>query len=145
MSKNDSVEQYNGEELMNSKLVRIGLEEAELLWKMQVEAFQGLYAKYQDTETSPATEKIDKIIMRLKQPFTYYYFIVIDDVKVGAIRVVDKKEEEIHGKSNWEPDTILQEKGNCYFYEKMGYHKTGKTESINDKLTLVFYKKGGIK
>ena len=78
---------------MNSKLVRIGLEEAELLWKMQVEAFQGLYAKYQDTETSPATEKIDKIIMRLKQPFTYYYFIVIDEVKVGAIRVVDKKEE----------------------------------------------------
>ena len=76
---------------MNSKLVRIGLEEAELLWKMQVEAFQGLYAKYQDTETSPATEKIDKIIMRLKQPFTYYYFIVIDDVKVGAVRVVDKK------------------------------------------------------
>ena len=158
-------------ELMNSKLVRIGLEEAELLWKMQVEAFQGLYAKYQDTETSPATEKIDKIIMRLKQPFTYYYFIVIDDVKVGAIRVVDKKEEEkpkrispifimekyrnkgyaqiainlveeIHGKSNWELDTILQEKDNCYFYEKMGYHKTGKTESINDKLTLVFYKKG---
>ena len=145
MSKNDSGEQYNGEELMNSKLVRIGLEEAELLWKMQVEAFQGLYAKYQDTETSPATEKIDKIIMRLKQPFTYYYFIVIDDVKVGAIRVVDKKEEEIHGKSNWELDTILQEKGNCYFYEKMGYHKTGKTESINDKLTLVFYKKGGIR
>ena len=161
---------FYGEELMNSKLVRIGLEEAELLWKMQVEAFQGLYAKYQDTETSPATEKIDKIIMRLKQPFTYYYFIVIDEVKVGAVRVVDKKEEgkskrispifimeeyrnkgyaqiaihlveDIHGKSNWELDTILQEKGNCYFYEKMGYHTTGKTDSINDKLTLVFYKK----
>ena len=155
---------------MNSKLARIGLEDAELLWKMQVEAFQGLYAKYQDTETSPAVEKIDKIIMRLKQPFTYYYFIEIDDVKVGAIRVVDKKEEKkpkrisplfimeeyrnkgyaqlainlaeaIHGNSNWELDTILQEKGNCYLYEKMGYHKTGKPEAINDKMTLVFYKK----
>lgn len=124
---------------MNSKLARIGLEEAELLWEMQVKAFQGLYAKYQDTETSPATEKIDKIIMRLEQPFTYYYFIMIDDAKVGAIRVVDKKEEkakrispifimeeyrnkgyaqiainlaeEIHGRSNWELDTILQEDG----------------------------------
>ena len=155
---------------MNSKLARIGLEDAELLWKMQVKAFQGLYAKYQDTETSPAVEKIDKIIMRLKQPFTYYYFIEIDDVKVGAIRVVDKKEEKkpkrisplfimeeyrnkgyaqlainlaeaIHSNSNWELDTILQEKGNCYLYEKMGYHKTGKPEAINDKMTLVFYKK----
>lgn len=49
--------------------------------------------------------------------------------------------EEIHGNSNWELDTILQEKGNCYLYEKMGYYQTGKTEVINDKLTLVFYKK----
>lgn len=38
-------------------------------------------------------------------------------------------------------DTILQEKGNCYLYEKMGYRKTGKTEKINDRLTLVFYEK----
>ena len=26
-------------------------------------------------------------------------------------------------------DTILQEKGNCYLYEKMGYRKAGKTEN----------------
>ena len=54
-----------------------------------------------------------------------------------AIRAV----EELHGGSNWELDTILQEKTNCYLYEKMGYYKTGKTEVINDKMTLVFYKK----
>ena len=68
----------------------------EKLWKMQVKAFEDLYKKYQDTETSPATEKVEKIIMRLEQPFTYYYFIVVDGIEVGAIRVVDKKE---HGKS----------------------------------------------
>lgn len=152
------------------KLVRIGIQDAEKLWKMQVEAFQDLYKKYQDTETSPATEGIDKIQMRLNQPFTYYYFIEVDDITVGAIRVVDKKEvekakrispvfimneyrnkgyaqkaiqlvEEIHGNSDWELDTILQEKGNCYLYEKLGYRQTGKTEAINDKLTLVFYRK----
>ena len=33
------------------------------------------------------------------------------------------------------------EKGNCYLYEKMGYHKTGQTHEINERLTLVFYKK----
>lgn len=49
--------------------------------------------------------------------------------------------EELHGSSDWELDTILQEKGNCHLYEKMGYHQTGKTEIVNDKMTLVFYKK----
>ena len=49
--------------------------------------------------------------------------------------------EEIHGKNNWELSTILQEKGNCYLYEKLGYSSTGKTQVINDRLTLIFYKK----
>ena len=155
---------------MNIQLVRVDIEEANDLWEMQVRAFLDLYEKYQDTETSPATESVEKILIRLKQPFTYYYYITVDKIKVGAIRVVDKSEEgkvkrispifimpeyrnkgyaqkaiqlaeEIHGFSNWELDTILQEKGNCYLYEKMGYYKTGKTEEVNENLTLVFYKK----
>ena len=148
------------------KLIKIGIDDAEKLWKMQIEAFYDLYEKYQDAATSPATEKIDKIIMRLNQSFTYYYFIEANGRIVGAVRVVDQQEEgtakrispifimkeyrnkgyaqkaiqlveEIHGSSNWELNTILQEKGNCYLYEKMGYHQTGKTETINNKLTLV--------
>ena len=155
---------------MNLKLIRAGIEDAKHLWEMQVEAFLELYSKYQDTETSPATEPIDRIIMRLEQPFTYYYYIQSDKAIAGALRVVDKKEdgkakrispifvmphyrnkgiaqkaileaEKIHGSSHWELDTILQEKGNCHLYEKMGYYQTGKTEVINDKMTLVFYKK----
>ena len=138
---------------MERKLIKIGIDDAEKLWKMQVKAFQDLYEKYQDAETSPSTEKIDKIIMRLNQSFTYYYFIEANGRIVGAVRVVDQQEEgtakrispifimkeyrnkgyaqkaiqlveEIHGSSNWELDTILQEKGNCYLYEKMGYHQT---------------------
>mgnify|MGYP006967196055 CR=1 FL=1 len=50
---------------MNVQLVRIGLDEAEDLWKLQTRAFMDLYERYQDTETSPATEKLEKIIMRL--------------------------------------------------------------------------------
>ena len=108
--------------------------------------------------------------MRLKQPFTYYYFIIVNNIAAGAIRVVDKHEcgvakrispvfvmpeyrnrglaqkaiklaEEKHGCSDWELDTILEEKGNCYLYEKMGYRKTGEIKAINEKMTLVFYKK----
>ena len=36
---------------------------------------------------------------------------------------------------------FLQEQKNCYLYEKLGYRKTGKTQIINEKLTLVFYEK----
>lgn len=152
------------------KLTKVGVDDAERLWEMQVKAFQGLYEKYQDAETSPAAEPVDKTILRLNQPFTYYYFIEADGVTAGAIRVVDKQEaggakkispifimeeyrnrgyaqkairlaEQIHGGSGWELATILQEKGNCHLYEKMGYRRTGKTKAVSDKMTLVFYRK----
>ena len=155
---------------MEITLVRANLQDAENLWKMQTVAFQDLYAKYQDPETSPATEKLDKIIMRLEQPFTHYYFIDVNGINVGAIRVVDTKEankskrispifimkefrgrgyaqqamqlaEEIHGSSRWKLDTILQEKGNCHLYEKLGYRQTGETKVVNERMTLVFYQK----
>jgi len=155
---------------MGVALIRIGIDESKRLWKMQVEAFQELYEKYQDTETSPATEAAEMIEMRLKQPFTYYYYIKVDDIIVGAIRVVDKQRsdkpkkispifiikeyrnkgfaqkaiklaEEIHGCNNWELETILQEKDNCYLYEKMGYSKSGLVKRINNNMTLVHYTK----
>ena len=154
---------------MNIKLIRATIEDSKELWQMQLESFQSLLDKYQDYDTNPASEPIDKITNRLKQEETYYYFICMDDAKVGAIRVIDFKSdgnkrispifilpqyqnkgiaqiamqlcEQLHGSENWELDTILQEEGNCYLYEKMGYHRTGKTEAINDKLTLVFYEK----
>lgn len=54
-----------------------------------------------------------------------------------AIRLCEK----LHGEDNWELDTILQEPKNCYLYEKLGYRQTGKTEVVNDRLTLVSYEK----
>ena len=155
---------------MSLSLRRASLNDAELIWKMQIRSFQELLAKYQDMDTSPGNEPLSKVILRLEQDFTYFYLIEADDEIVGAIRVVDRKEpgtnkrispifilpehrqkgyaqlaiqevEKIHGDDNWELDTILQEKGNCYFYEKLGYRTTGETKIINDKMTLVFYKK----
>jgi GNAT superfamily N-acetyltransferase len=88
---------------------------------------------------------------------------------VGAIRVVDLKDgsrkrisplyiisayrgrgyaqaamleaERIHGADNWQLDTILQEVGNCYLYEKMGYHRTGHETIIKDNMIIVDYEK----
>lgn len=156
--------------MIEVKLVRAGIGEAEKLWNMQIIAFQDLYDRYQDTKTSPATESVDNITVRFHQPFTYYYFITAEDITVGVIRVADHHEngvpkkispifilpeyrnrglaqraiqlaEEKHGCSGWELSTILQEKGNCHLYEKMGYYRTGQMEKINEKMTLVFYKK----
>ena len=155
---------------MKIELIRARLKDAKEIWEMQIKSFKKLLDKYQDFETNPANEFISNIEMRLKQNFTFFYFICIDNKKVGAIRIIDHKEEnknkrispifvlpeyrnkgiaqsaikiceEIHGDTNWELSTILQEKGNCYLYEKLGYHPIGKTQVINDRLTLIFYEK----
>ncbi len=155
---------------MEIELLRANIGNAKELHTMQVKAFKELLEKYQDFDTNPGNESVEKIEARLKQDFTFYYFICIGQQKVGAVRVVDKKEavknkrispifilpefqgkglaqkairlcEKIHGSGNWELDTILQEPKNCHLYEKMGYRRTGKTEVINEKLTLTFYEK----
>ena len=154
---------------MSIKLKRISMEECETLWEMQVDAFAELLEKYQDYDISPANEPMSWVEGRLRQPFTYYYFIMDGETAVGAIRVVDVKDgsrkrispvfimkehrgkgyaqaaiktaEVLHGADNWALDTILQEKGNCYLYEKMGYHQTGETEIINERMTIVNYEK----
>lgn len=155
---------------MDLTLKRASEGDAELIWKMQVESFAQMYARYRDDETSPAKEPIDKVIERLRQKQTYYYLIQTQSGIAGAIRVVDFHEEgkpkrisplfilpqfrgrglaqaairaveAIHGSEHWSLDTILEEEGNCGLYEKMGYKRTGKTQAINDRMTLVFYEK----
>lgn len=155
---------------MEVKLLRAGIEDVEELYAMQIRSFRELLDKYQDFDTSPGCEPIDKIEFRLRQDFTYYYFICLGESKVGAIRIVDRKEagvnkrispifilpefrgqkiaqrairmcEEVHGSQEWELETILQEQKNCYLYEKMGYRRTGEEKVVNDKLTLTFYSK----
>ena len=139
------------------------------IWEMQVRAFSDLLEKYQDYEMSPAAESFEKVMARYRQPWTTYYFIVAEDEVVGAIRVVDKKDgsrkrispvfimpehrnkgyarqaileaEKIHGADNWCLETILREKGNLHLYEKLGYHRTGKVEKINDRMDIVYYEK----
>ena len=152
------------------KLVKADKSDLETILQMQIKAFMPMLEKYRDYETSPANEKYEDILFRFNQPQTTYYFIEVDSQKVGVIRIVDFKDEStrkrispifimseyrnkgyaqqaiaeaerLHGAENWSLDTILQEEGNCYLYEKLGYHQTGKTEIINDKMMIVFYEK----
>lgn len=155
---------------MRIHLIRARTEDAKEIWNMQLRSFADLLARYQDFETNPGNEPLEKIEMRLKQPFTYFYFICADQEKVGAVRVMDGEDEgarkrisplfilpayrgkgyaqsaielceELHGKENWELSTILQEKGNCHLYEKMEYQPTGTTVEINERFTLIIYRK----
>ena len=59
----------------------------------------------------------------------------------GYAQAAIKEAERIHGADNWSLDTILQEKGNLHLYEKLGYHRTGKIEKINDRMDIVYYEK----
>ena len=151
------------------RLVQAKPEEAEMATKMQQVAFAELLERYQDHDTNPANEGIERILWKIQNPGSYYYFIMVGQNIVGAIRVVDEKNgtrkrisplyimpefrgkgyaqlamleaERIHGANYWELGTILEEKGNCYLYEKMGYHQTDSHTVINEKMTIVGYEK----
>jgi len=150
-------------------LVKSESKDAEIIHAMQIKSFMPLLEKYQDYETSPVNEPIEKIINKINQSFTDYYIIKSGSLDVGCVRIVKKSDkhyrvgiifvlpehqgkriaqevfqilEQIYYDANgWELDTILQEKSNCHLYEKVGYRQTGEMKIINDKLTLVFYKK----
>ena len=150
-------------------LKRATVHDAELIWRMQAAAFTGLLAKYQDLHTNPGNEPLDKVQRRLAQPDTYFYLIQADEETVGAIRVVDRQDgsrkrisplfilpqycgrgyaqqamleaERIHGAAHWRLDTIAQERGNCYLYEKKGYRATGEAHEVKEDMTLIVCEK----
>ncbi len=151
------------------RLVRANVNDCEKIWSLQIEAFADLLAKYQDFETSPGNESKESIQSKLMDEFTFFYFIYHEDDIAGAVRVVDRKNgnrkriapifivkkhrnrglaqktfeeiEKLHGSNDWMLDTILQEEGNCYLYEKLGYKRTGKIENINERMDIVYYEK----
>ncbi|MBO7662138.1 MAG: GNAT family N-acetyltransferase [Clostridia bacterium] len=144
-------------------------EDMRLIWEMQIKAFSSLLEKYRDDEISPGAESFEKVMARYEQPWTAYYFIVAGEEKVGVVRIVDRKDgsrkrispiwimpefrghgyaqaaitavEQLYGSSHWSLDTILQEEGNLHLYEKMGYHRTGRTDRVNDRMDIVYYEK----
>jgi len=153
---------------MNIVLKRAGEQDAHLLWEMQVQAFRPLLDKYQDHSTNPACEQEEAVLRRIRQPQTDYYVIECRGDAVGGVRVVRREGgrcrisplfvlpehqrqgiaeqamrslEEMYPCVTWELNTILQESGNCRLYEKLGYRRTGEYEKINERMTLVYYRK----
>ncbi|MGY0691514.1 GNAT family N-acetyltransferase [Virgibacillus sp. FSP13] len=154
---------------MNVSLVKAKENDAESIFDIQVKAFTPLLKKYNDYDVNPANETIDRVVQRINRSNGGFYKILADDEIVGAICIFWKEDVQFwispmfilpsyQGKgiaqqaiiliekmfpeaTSWELATILEEARNCYLYEKMGYSKTGVSKNINDKTTLVFYKK----
>lgn len=106
------------------RLVLAMEKDAELIHQMKYEAFLPLYEKYQDDETNPVKEGIEKVINQLQEERTDYYLIQNQGENVGAVRVRKG-----------------QEKGNCHLYEKCGFVREGGEKAVNERMTLIGYEK----
>jgi len=151
-------------------LQKANRQDCELIHKMQISSFKTLLEKYHDYDTNPGNESIEQIYRRFDQPFTDYHSIKRGNQVVGAIRIIRNEKEGVCRISpvfilsqyqgdgiaqkvfnlieknyiwatKWKLDTILQEQGNCYLYEKLGYKKTGKEDKVNEKMTIIYYEK----
>ena len=136
---------------------------------LKTEVFRGSLKTYRDYETNPGAEDIQKIIARMNQVETHYYFIQRNKINAGAIRVVRQDggalcrisplfilpEEQNNGYAQaalrlvesmyrpqkWTLDTILEERRNCHVYEKAGYRQTGELKTLKEGMHLVRYEK----
>ena len=154
---------------MSISLVKATESDIKEIWEMQVEAFKSLLEKYQDYDMSPATESYENVLNKYKQPWTSYFFIIRNNEKVGVVRVIDKKDgsrkriapiwimpafrnqglaqlamrevEKLYGSHHCQLDTILQEQGNIYLYEKLGYNRTDEIENIKNGMDIVYFHK----
>ncbi|QXE02444.1 GNAT family N-acetyltransferase [Terribacillus sp. DMT04] len=155
---------------MTIELQKATMADAEEIHACQVAAFQPLLFKYQDTDSNPANEPLARTITRINRTDGGFYKIMKDNkVFVGAICLFTKEPgiywispmfvyPSFQGKGYaqetlkqveiifadakaWRLATIEEEQGNCYLYEKAGYQRTGKSQVLNARATLVYYEK----
>lgn len=62
-------------------------EDAQLLHKLQVEAFLPLYEKYHDDDMSPAKESLERIREKIEENHSEFYLICFEKQAVGGIRI----------------------------------------------------------
>lgn len=153
---------------LNVKLMKAVADDTERLLEIQKICFTPHLERYQDYETSPAAASFDHVKWQIEND--NFYKIIYNDLWVGSINIrklddlgnyklhiinvlpqyqgkrigqaaIELAEAMFCDAKTWSLETLEDMPSNRHVYEKMGYKFTGKTENINDKLTLVFYKK----
>jgi len=155
---------------MNIELQRVSVDEAPELHRLQVQGFAALLAKYQDFDTNPGAETVERVRERFEySDWVDQYWIQLGTEKIGYIRIQRKENnvyrlsqmfilpafqgqgyaqqtirqaEEKHPQARtWELDTIKQEPKLRHLYEKMGYRLASSEHCIRDGMDLVDYVK----
>lgn len=149
---------------MKIKIQRTTINEAEVLLDIQREAFKEDLDKYQDYDTSPATEAIEKLMRKINNSFHYTVFqenTIIGGIEVRKLsetqfylnrvylspnyqnkgigaKLMGFVENEFPEASEWTLSTPYMNYRNHYFYEKFGYKKISE-HIITEKLILFDY------
>ena len=148
------------------EMIKFSEEYIDEVFRIQRTAYKPLFDKYRDVETNPYMETKEIVFRKYTASGTQGYVFVENGVAVGSVRIIMRNDickvsalavlpeyqnrgiaqiamkeiEKIHSDCKcWRLDTILQEKGNCHLYEKLGYTRVGEPKNVNDKLTLVDY------
>lgn len=166
--ENCSRDERMSENMERVKVIAFQKELIDAVFDIQRKAYKLLFDKYHDTNTSPYLESKEEILQKYTRPGTYGYIFLDQGIPVGAVRIIARDDvckvsalavlpeyqnrgiaqaalkeiESIHsGCKCWVLDTILEEKGNCHLYEKLGYTKSGEPQAVDDHMTLIHYKK----
>ena len=154
---------------MNIHLKKATLYDSALIHEMQRIGFRALLDKYQDFDTNPGAETLERVQRRFATDTADHYLILFANERIGYIRVQRIGEDacrlsqmfilpDFQGKGyaqeairiaeslypqarKWTLDTIRQESKLCHLYEKMGYRLTGTGKNIQDGMDLVDYAK----
>jgi len=153
-------------EIMDLKITRTKMHEAEALLNIQKEAFQSDLKKYKDYDTSPAAELLDFFKYKINHSFHFTIFlngkiaggiciVKITDIHYRLVRIflspnlqnrglgskiLTQMENKFPQAKVWSLDTPKDNERTRHFYEKFGYKKT-KENKINNRLTLIEYEK----
>lgn len=153
---------------MSITIKRAKIEELEAIIQGQKESFYDCYQRYQDHEMSPYNMTLDMMKWILENE--HLYRIQYDGKPVGAVYVheeQDKYHMKLHGifvvpeyqdkgigqdaialvekeypeVLTWALETPHDLYRNHHVYEKIGYVRTGREDFVNERLTIVHYKK----
>lgn len=153
---------------MNVNLVKASMQDCNEIHSLQIRAFKELLIKYNDSSTNPGAENVQKIAERMSQAFTDYYFIQLNMINIGAVRVKKNNgcctispifivpEYQNRGYAQetillleslypttceWHLGTIQEEEKLCHFYEKLGFIRAGSKTQIQEGMTIIGYVK----
>lgn len=82
-------------------------------------------------------ESVDKNVVYISPIFIHPKY---QNLHIGQT-VINKLFDMYKDSKIWKLWTILEEEGNCHFYERCGFAKTGEEQKIKDDMNLVEYEK----